>query len=58
MSCTGYDSKTIKLPKSVKRSASTIMDAHKRGAFIRSYVELLVTGAHQSKSKNFKEKNR
>ncbi len=56
MSCTGYDSRTIKIPKTVKRSASTIMDPHKRGAFIRSYVNLLVAGSYQSKNRNFKEK--
>jgi hypothetical protein len=56
MSCTGYDSRTVKLPKSVKRSASTIMDTHKRGEFIRSYVNLLVAGVHHTKNRNFKER--
>lgn len=56
MSCTGYDSKAVKLPKSIKRRSSTIVDAHKRGAFIRSYVQVLLADAHQSKNRNFKEK--
>ena len=38
MTCRGYDSKAVKVSKSVKRMASTIRDVHVRGAFIRSYV--------------------
>jgi hypothetical protein len=56
MACTGYDSKAVKLPKAIKRRSATIVDAHKRGAFIRSYVQVLISDAHQSKSRNFKEK--
>ena len=56
MACTGYDSKAIKLPKAIKRRSATIVDAHKRGAFIRSYVQVLVSDAHQSKNRTFKEK--
>ena len=41
MTCRGYDSKAVKVPKSVKRVASTHIDAHVRGAFIRSYVRIL-----------------
>jgi hypothetical protein len=41
MTCRGYDSKAVKMSKSVKRVASTIPDAHVRGAFIRSYVRIL-----------------
>lgn len=41
MTCRGYDSKAVKVPKSVKRVASTIQDNHVRGAFIRSYVQIL-----------------
>ena len=40
MSCRGYDSKAVKLPKPVKRAAALISDAHKRGAFIRSFVAI------------------
>ena len=38
MTCRGYDSRTVKISKAVKRSAARILDAHQRGAFIRSYV--------------------
>jgi hypothetical protein len=41
MTCRGYDSKAIKMPKSVKRVASTIVDRQQRGAFIRSYVRIV-----------------
>ena len=40
MTCRGYDAKAVKVPKSVKRAAATIMDNHKRGDFIRSFVEV------------------
>ena len=40
MSCRGYDPKAVKLSKTVKRMASTIRDAHIRGAYIRSFVEI------------------
>jgi len=40
MTCRGYDSKAVKLPKAVKRAATLIRDAHVRGAFIRSFVEI------------------
>lgn len=41
MTCRGYDSKAVKVSKSVKRVASTIVDRHQRGAFIRSYVQVI-----------------
>lgn len=56
MACTGYDNKAVKLPKAIKRQVSTIVDAHERGAIIRSYVQVLIADAHQSKNRNFKEK--
>jgi hypothetical protein len=40
MTCRGYDSKAVKVSKTVKRAASTIRDPHVRGAFIRSYVAI------------------
>ena len=40
MTCRGYDPKAVKLPKAVKRAATLISDAHKRGDFIRSFVEI------------------
>jgi len=41
MTCRGYDAKAVKVPKSVKRAATQILDAHKRGEFIRSFVVVL-----------------
>jgi hypothetical protein len=41
MTCRGYDSKAVKVPKSVKRMASTLIDNHQRGAYIRSYVRVI-----------------
>jgi hypothetical protein len=38
----GYDSKAVKVPKSVKRMAAYI-DPHRRGAYIRSFVKILET---------------
>ena len=40
MTCRGYDSRAVKLPQAVKRAATLIRDAHARGAFIRSFVEI------------------
>jgi len=40
MTCRGYDSRAVKLPQAVKRAATLIRDAHKRGDFIRSFVEI------------------
>jgi hypothetical protein len=40
MTCRGYDSRAVKIPKAVKRAATLIRDAHVRGAFIRSFVEI------------------
>lgn len=51
MSCRGYDPKTVKINKTVKRAASLIADAHKRGAFIRSFVAI-----EQSNSRSFGNK--
>ena len=40
MTCRGYDSRAVKLPKAVKRAAALISDAHVRGAFLRSFVQI------------------
>jgi hypothetical protein len=40
MTCRGYDPKAVKLPSLVKMAASTIINKHQRGAFLRSYVEI------------------
>ena len=41
MACTGYSSKAIRLDKSTKRIAATILDAHERGAFIRRNIDVI-----------------
>jgi hypothetical protein len=41
MTCRGYDSRAVKLSKSVKRLAAKILDDHRRGAFVRDYVRML-----------------
>lgn len=51
MTCRGYDAKAIKVSKTVKRAAALIQDAHKRGAFIRSFVSI-----EQSNSRSFVSK--
>ena len=43
MTCRGYDPKAVKVSKTVKRMASTILDPHVRSAYIRSY-ELIEQG--------------
>lgn len=45
MTCRGYDAKAVKVSKTVKRMASTIRDPHQRGAYIRSFVEILKSEA-------------
>jgi hypothetical protein len=41
MTCRGYDSKAVKVPKSVKILAASYLNAHQRGGLIRSYVQIL-----------------
>jgi len=36
-----YDSKAVKLPKTVKRAAASFIDPHARGEFIKSFVKIL-----------------
>jgi hypothetical protein len=50
-----YDSKAVKVPKQVKRSAAQYIDPHQRGAFIRSYVRILEAETHQRSNKNRKD---
>jgi hypothetical protein len=52
MTCRGYDSKAVKVPKSVKRAAALISDAHKRGDFIRSFVEIERSNSRTSSRKD------
>jgi hypothetical protein len=54
----GYDAKAVKVPKSIKRTASYI-DPHKRGAYIRSFVKILETaGRSRTKDTAGKESQR
>ena len=41
MACNGYSPKAIRLDKSTKRIAATILDAHERGEFIRRNIDLI-----------------
>ena len=50
MTCRGYDSRAIKLPKEVKRRAATILDAHQRGAFMRSWIAVYKEAARSKVS--------
>jgi|LauGreDrversion4_2_1035121.scaffolds.fasta_scaffold168651_3 hypothetical protein len=54
MTCRGYDSRAIKLPKEVKRRAATILDNHQRGEFMRSWV-VIYQEASRSKGSNKKQ---
>jgi hypothetical protein len=55
MTCRGYDAKAVKVPKSVKRAAALISDAHVRGAFIRSFVEIEKSNSRSSGSRGDKK---
>lgn len=50
MTCRGYDSKAVKLPKSIKRRAAQEINPAKRGDMIRSYVKILESELRVSKS--------
>ena len=52
MTCRGYSPKAVKISKSVKRRAATIRDAHQRGAFIRSFVEIAQSGSRTFRIKD------
>ena len=55
MTCRGYDSRAVKIPKAVKRAATLIRDAHKRGDFIRSFVEIEKSNSRSSGSRGDKK---
>lgn len=38
MTCKGYDPKAVKVPKAIRRFAGYELDAHKRGANLKSFV--------------------
>jgi hypothetical protein len=50
MTCRGYDPKAIKISKLTKIAAARILDKHKRGVFIRGYVEIKESQATMSKN--------
>jgi hypothetical protein len=50
MTCRGYDSRAVKVPKEVKRRAATILDNHERGDFIRSWAEIYKEGLRNKTS--------
>lgn len=52
-----YDPRSVKLPKSVKRLAANELDAHKRGALIRSYVKILESDRLQGKNRKGKKES-
>lgn len=56
MTCKGYDPKAVKLTKEVKRRASTIMDPHVRGAFTRSFTQILESEGRQRMNRNQEKK--
>jgi hypothetical protein len=56
MTCKGYDPKAVKLGSLVKMAASTIVDRHQRGAFLRSFTKIAEDEARQRGSRNRKEK--
>jgi hypothetical protein len=53
MTCRGYDAKAVKISKPIKMAAAQILDPHKRGEFIRSFVKIaqgeLRTGNREKK---------
>jgi hypothetical protein len=52
MTCRGYDPKAVKIKKSVKCLAASILDDHTRGQFIRDYVKIEQTRLRSSKKKS------
>jgi hypothetical protein len=40
MTTRGYDPKAVKISKTIKIAAAKILDSHKRGQFIKSYVRI------------------
>ena len=52
MTCRGYDPKAVKISKDIKRRASTIIDNHQRGAFVRSFVEIARSNSRTASRKD------
>lgn len=55
----GVDARTVKLPKSIKRMASTISNSHERGEFIRMHVQVIENLGRQrpSRDNNYQNTN-
>jgi hypothetical protein len=45
MTCRGYDPKAVKVPKSVKRLAATLVNSEQRRSLIRSYAVAIAVNA-------------
>ena len=56
MTCRGYDPRAVKISKPVKRAAALIHDAHQRGAFVRSFVNILVSEGRSRGPKKSEQK--
>ena len=52
MTCRGYDSKAVKVSKSVKRVAATILDNQQRREFIRGYAHAEAANARMATRRN------
>ncbi len=52
MTCRGYDSRSVKVPKRVKVLAATEPNPIRRNAIIRSYVRVLESDLRNSKKKS------
>lgn len=48
----GYDARAVKIGKPVKTLAATYLDKGQRRAFIKSYVKVAESDAHQRGSRN------
>ncbi len=55
MTCRGYDSKAVKVSKSVKRVAATILDNQQRREFIRGYAHAEASNARMATRRNRSE---
>jgi hypothetical protein len=52
MTSRGYDSKAVKVSKSVKRVAATILDNQQRREFIRGYAQAEAINARMATRRN------
>ncbi len=52
MTCRGYDSKAVKVSKSVKRVAATILNNQQRREFIRGYAQAEAVNARMATRRN------